>query len=229
MTSDAVVVHRLLATRHSCRSFIPDPVDPETLQHILFSAQRTASWCNAQPWQVIVTAGEETDALRELMTRTAVSRAEASFDVPPPARYEGSYRDRRRQAGFSLYASLGIEHDDRKGRELQAAQNYRFYGAPHVAVITSEADLGGYGYLDCGGYIANFMLAAAASGVATIAQGLTARRSDVIREHFSLPPTRRVLCSIAFGYADPAHPVNQFRTERAHLDEVVDLRGFEGS
>jgi hypothetical protein len=34
-------------------------------------AQKTASWCNSQPWRVIVTSGVETDRFREAMYKAA--------------------------------------------------------------------------------------------------------------------------------------------------------------
>ena len=37
----------------------------------------------------------------------------------------------------------------------------------------------------------------------------------------ALPADRIMVCAISFGYADTAHPVNGYRTRRAHLDEVL--------
>lgn len=195
------------------------------VRQILAAAQRTPSWCNAQPWQVVVTSAQETTAFQDRLAEVA-SRPEPAFDVAPPSRYEGAYRERRRDAGLALYRSLGIDRDDQQSRARQVAENFRFFGAPHVAVLTSDSTLGGYGYLDCGAYLANFMIAAQSHGLATIAQGLIARHSDVVREHFGLPATRHVLCTIAFGHADDDHPANRFRTDRARLEDAVELRGF---
>jgi hypothetical protein len=50
----------LLGERHSCRGFLPRAVPKETITRILGMAQRTPSWCNSQPWQVIVTSGAAT-------------------------------------------------------------------------------------------------------------------------------------------------------------------------
>lgn len=215
----------LLETRHSCRAFRPARVPEATVREILSLAQRTPSWCNSQPWQVIVTSGHETDAFRTFLTRR-VNEGPGTFDIPPPQRYDGVYRDRRRSSGFALYDSVGVTRDDADGRRRQALENFRFFGAPHVAIVTSEADLGSYGYVDCGGYVSTFMLAATSLGVASIAQAAVAGYSDAVREHFCLPHTRHVLCAISFGYADPDHPANGFRTERADVKEVADLRGF---
>ena len=41
---------------------------------------------------------------------------------------------------------------------------------------------------------------------------------------FDLPEDRDVLCAISFGYPDLDHPANQFRTDRASPDDVIDWR-----
>jgi nitroreductase len=215
----------LLDQRYSCRGFLPDAVPEATVRALLAMAQRTPSWCNSQAWQVVVTAGAETTAFREHLERR-IAETPGRYDIDPPLRYEGVYRDRRRAAGFGLYESVGIARDDADGRLRQALENFRFFGAPHVAVVTSEAALGPYGYVDCGGYVSTFLLAAQSLGLATIPQAAVAGYSDVVREHFGLPGTRHVVCAISFGYADDAHPANSFRTERAPVDEAAVLRGF---
>ena len=86
--------------------------------------------------------------------------------------------------------------------------------------LTDEA-LGVYGVLDCGAWVNNFMLAARSFGVATIAQAALARRPSLLREFFGIGEDRRVVCGISFGYEDPAHPANRFRTRRAQVGEVA--------
>jgi nitroreductase len=190
------------------------------IRRILELAQRTASWTNAQPWQVHILTGAATDRFRQVML-AAAQDAPAASDFPWPRAYEGVYQARRRECGFGLYASLGIAKGDREASGHQALENFRLFGAPHVAVVTSDDALDVYGAVDCGAYVANFMLAATSEGVATIAQAALASRSHAIREHLALPPSRRVICGISFGYGDKAHPANQFRTTRAPLGEVV--------
>lgn len=210
----------LLDARHSCRGFKSQPVPRAVIERILDLAQRTASWTNAQPWQVHVLSGAATDRFREVML-AAAGDASAASDFPWPRAYEGVYQARRRECGFGLYASVGIAKGDREGSARQALENFRFFGAPHVAIVTSDAALDVYGAVDCGAYVANFMLAATSEGVATIAQAALASRSSVIRDHLALPESRRVVCGISFGYSDKAHPANQFRTTRAPLGDVV--------
>jgi nitroreductase len=100
-------------------------------------------------------------------------------------------------------------------------ENYRFFGAPQAVVVTTPKELGAYGVLDCGAFVTAFMMAAHAKGIATIAQASIAEMSEIVRDTLGIPKDRDVLCAISFGYEDADHPANQFRTERASLDEVL--------
>ncbi len=213
-----------LEARYSCRAFRPDPVPTGTIEQLVTAAGRVPSWCNAQPWQVTITRRQETERFRDALL-AAVRGGAPKADLPWPSAYPGIFGERRRICGYQLYGALGIDRKDHAARQEQNLENFRFFGAPHVAVISSEADLGAYGALDCGGFITGFMLAATALGLGSIAQASVAAYPDLIRSHFGLPDTRLILCAISFGYADPDHPANGFRTERADLPEICDLRG----
>lgn len=187
---------------------------------MLHAAQRSPSWCNTQPWHVIVTLGTQTSRFRDAYIRAALAGA-PNPDFPFPTAYAGVYDERRRDCGRRLYQSVGIARDDRDAAHRQSLRNYELFGAPHVAIITTEAQLGVYGLVDCGAYIANFLNAATAEGLGCIAQAALASYPDLVRQHFELPTSRHIVCGISFGYADCAHPVNNFRTPRAKLTEAV--------
>jgi nitroreductase len=222
LPADAEVLARLVAARHSCRGYLPTPVPHVTIETMLRIAQGTASWCNSQPWQAIVTEGDATERFREALHAHATGSGEAAQpDFAFPARYVGIYKERQRETGWALYRSVGVAHGDREASGRQMLENFRLFGAPHVMIVTSEEDLGVYGAIDCGAYVANVMLAAQSLGVATIAQAALANFSAFIRAHFDIPPERKIVCGISFGYADPDHPANGFRTTRAELGEAV--------
>jgi nitroreductase len=214
----------LLKGRYSCRAFRPDPVPGDVIARIVEAAGRAPSWCNAQPWHVTVTQAAQTEAFRHALSETARVEAPAP-DLPWPDSYPGACGERRRLCGYQLYEAVGIARDDRDARTEQSMRNFALFDAPHVAIVQSEAALGPYGAMDTGGFVTAFMLAARAHGVDTIAQASVAAYAPMIRAHFGLPETRLILCAISFGYGDPDHPANRFRTERAGLDEILDLRG----
>lgn len=209
----------LLDERYSCRGYLAEPVPHKTIDAILQLAQRTASWCNSQPWQVIVTNAAATERLRQAFDSDEAA-ADAAFDIPPPSGYRGVYQERRRECGFQLYESVGVARGDREASERQARENFRFFGAPHLALVTTEALLGTYGAVDCGAYVNNFVLAARSLGVASIAQAAVASRAKFLHRWFDIPDDRQVVCGISFGYEDASHPANRFRTTRAPLEQV---------
>jgi nitroreductase len=215
------VLEDLLGRRFSCRAFLPQPVPRAIIERILTAAQKTASWCNSQPWRLEITSGVATQKFREAMVQAASSGRPRSGDFPFPREYSGVYLERRRESGFQLYNSLGIARGDKAAYARQALENFNFFGAPHVAIVHTDEALGVYGAIDCGGYVTSFMLAAQALGVATIPQAALASYSDVVRGHFGLDDDRRVVCGISFGYPDDAHQANGYRTSRAAIADTV--------
>ena len=215
------VLEELLNERHSVRAFLPREVPRETIEHVLGVAQRTASWCNSQPWQIVIASGAAKERFRKLIYAEAASGAPHGHDFPPPREYLGIYLERRRESGFQLYNTLGIPRGDKAAYAKQALENFNFFGAPHVAIIHTDEALGVYGAVDCGGYVSNFMLAAQALGLGTIPQAALAHHSALIRRHFNLGDDRRVVCGISFGYADHDHKANSYRTSRARIADAA--------
>ena len=146
-------------------------------------------------------------------------------DLPWPTDYPGVYRERRREVGWQLYGAVGVEKGDREAAARQSAENFRLFGAPHTAILHSPAALGPYGAVDVGGFVTAFTLAAEALGIASVPQAAVAGYARQMREHFGLGAERLVICAISFGYRDEGHPANSFRTSRADLDDILELRG----
>ena len=61
----------LLQGRFSCRAFLPEPVPQDDITKIVAAARHVPSWCNAQPWQLIVTQGAATDTFRDALFEAA--------------------------------------------------------------------------------------------------------------------------------------------------------------
>ena len=224
MTAAATTLETLLRDRWSCRGVLDQQVPRATVEQLLAMAQRTPSWCNTQPWHAIVTGGDATRRLGAALYEHALTGAADAPDIPFPPGYTGVYQERRRACGSQLYGALGSERGDRERAIAQARENYRFFGAPHFALITTDRALGPYGTLDCGGYVSTFLLAAEALELGAIPQAAVAAYSPWLRQYFDLPEDRSVVCGISFGFADRAHPANDFRTARAELHEAVQWR-----
>ncbi len=220
-TGEAAALDKLLAERHSCRAFLPKPVDVEVQKRFLTTAQRTSSWCNSQAWQVTIASGAAVERFREAMWNAARSGSDKGSDFPFPGEYTGDYLARRRECGFQLYQAVGVERGDKEAGNRQALENFRLFGAPHVAILTSDPGLGVYGAVDVGGYVQVLLLAMQAHGVAAIPQAALASQSALAKSLLGIDPARQVVCGISFGYEDTAHPANSYRTRRADLGDVV--------
>ena len=212
----------LLNSRYSCRAYKKQEVSEKDIREIICTASRVPTWCNAQPWEVVVTRGEATEKLSQLLIESTKTQ-QINPDFNWPTQYVGQYAQRRRQCGYQLYESIGIQKEDKKRRKEQMMLNYKFFGAPHVAIITSESDLGPYGSMDCGGFIAAFTIVAQAKGIATIAQASITGYAQTIRKYFQIPKNRLIQTAISFGYSDDLHPINHFRTEREKSEKVVKI------
>ena len=221
---DAVDALRRISTdRFACRAYCPESVPHDIIRSVVGIARHTASWCNVQPWQVVVASAETTAAFRMTLMRRARQTSAISSDLEFPPEYKGIYKERRRETGYQLYNALGIGREDRERREEQAFENFRMFGAPHVAIISVPAEIGPYGLVDCGAFIGNFLAAATAHGLATTPQAAIARHAPLIHEFFDIGEEHQVVCGIAFGYADATHPANGFRTRRADVDEIMHM------
>ncbi len=217
------ILNALLDKRFSCRAFTSEAVPHETIREIVETAQKAPSWCNAQPWQVIVTEGDATDRFRTALLDEAAN-GQPKLDLDGPEAYPGVYGERRRKVGWQLYDAVGVQKGDRAASGAPMMRNFALFDAPHVAILTSPRALGGYGAVDCGGFILAFTLAARALGVDTIPQAAVANYAAFVRDYFSIDEDRMMLCAISFGYADPNHPANSFRSTRAPLEDILEWR-----
>ncbi|KXV16718.1 nitroreductase [Caballeronia megalochromosomata] len=221
--SDLDVLRRLSSGRFTCRAYQTTPVPDDVIASIVGIAGKSASWCNVQPWHLTIASAHTTEAFRRALVEHAAHATEVDSDLPFPEEYRGPFGDRRRDAGYRLFQALGIERHDHDRRAAQSFENFRLFGAPHVAIVTIPAELGPYAAVDCGAFIGSFLLAAHAHGVATTPQAALARHAKFIRSYFGIGEARQMVCGIAFGYARHDHPVNGFRTTRVPVHEVMTM------
>jgi nitroreductase len=216
----ADVLERLLTDRWSCRGYLPKPVPHQRIERLLNIARRSPSWCNTQPWTTYICEGESTRDFRAAVIAEA-ARGRPAPDIAFPSGYTGKLKERRQAVAWQLYDSVGVRRGDFEASNAQTAKNFEFFGAPHVAILTSHAELGTYGVLDCGLYLDSFLLAAQSLGLGAIPQAALAMVTPAARMFFDIPDDQIVVCGISFGWPDLDHPANRFRSARAGLDETV--------
>ena len=201
--------------RKSIRAFRPDPVDDETIRRLLTTASRAPSGGNVQPWRIYVVNGASMVRFREFIaTREPGSPA---YDIYPSGLTE-PYRTSRHRIGEQMYASIGIERDDRAGRLEQFAKNLDFFGAPAALFCFIERQMGPPQWSDLGMFLQTFMLLAQEAGLDTCPQEAWAVHEPAVREFVDAPDEQGIFCGMAIGRADWDHPINSVESEREPLD-----------
>ena len=224
----AAVVDEVLRSRRTVRAFEADEVPIETVRDLLDVARHAPSTFNTQPWHVHVLLG---DAKRELSAALARAHeaATASTHAAIPHAAPQEVRERQRDFFARYYATIGIDPNDATARHRQTARNYAFFDAPVGLVFTLDSSLTHHSWLDLGLFIQNFMLAAHARGLATIAQVSFVRYESVIRAVLGLPDGEAVACGMSMGAPDRSSDLNRMSMPREPISSFVTWYGAGGS
>ena len=217
-----ITVEQAIVGRQSIRAFLPTPVPRELIEKILGIAGRAPSGSNIQPWKVVVLTG----AAKMALSAELMALHEAGYDGEWDYQYYSDvwrepYLERRRRTGWGLYGTLGIKKGDREATRAQQGRNVLFFDAPVGLIFTIDRDLARGSWIDYGMFLQSIMVAARSFGLETCAQAAFCTYAKPISKRLAIPESEMVVCGMALGYADPAAPVNTFRTERMALDQFV--------
>jgi nitroreductase len=219
-----------VASRYSCRAFLPTPVSEATVRDIVARASRAPSAGNMQPWRVYAIAGERVEALKALLAprMNELPKAEGGDYRIYPDPLEEPYRARRFEVGEMLYKSIDVPRADKPARYRQYARNFQFFGAPVGLFFALERAHGVAQWADIGGFLQTVMLVARGYGLHTCPQQAWVSWHKTMRGFFDLPDDLMIYSGMAMGYADEAAPINNWRSPRAPLDEFAAFSGFDG-
>jgi nitroreductase len=213
-TADMNVTDAVLA-RKSVRAFLPDLISDETIGQLLTTASRAPSGGNVQPWRIYVVNGASMVRFREFLAARPIEAP--AYDIYPSPLSE-PYRTSRFKIGEDMYATLGIERDDKAGRLGQFAKNLDFFGAPAAIFCFIDRIMGPPQWSDLGMFLQTFMLLAQEAGIDTCPQEAWAVYEQAVSEFVDARAEQRIFCGVAIGHADPDAPINSLTTEREPLD-----------
>ncbi|MBU1154430.1 MAG: nitroreductase [Proteobacteria bacterium] len=206
-----------METRSSCRVFTDQPVPQETLERLMSLTCRAPSAINLQPWQFTVVRGEEVPRLGKKLTRAYAERGIScgpDNTKPLPEIYLERQKELNRVMGPAMEQA-------KVDRNFINTGSLSFYGAPAVVVATLDGAFPPERALDLGFALGWLLLAASELGLATCPVGLVCAYQDIIKDFLNIDPSRRVVLTVAVGYADDGSPLNKVRSQRAPLDQVV--------
>jgi len=218
-----------VATRYSCRAFLPTPVPEATVRDILARASRAPSAGNVQPWRIYAIAGKRVEALTSLLAprMNELPKAEGGdYRIFPEM--DEHYRARRFAVGEMLYNAIGVPRTDKPARYRQYARNFQFFGAPVGLFFALDKSFGVAQWADIGGLLQTVMLLARGHGLHTCPQQAWVSWHKTMRDFVALPDNLMIYSGMALGYADEAAAINGWRSPRAPLEDFATFSGFDG-
>ena len=219
-------VFEAVASRYSCRAFLPTPVPEKTVRDIVERAARAPSAGNMQPWRIYALAGKRVEALTALMAprMNELPKGEGSdYTIYP----EPLTEPRRFRVGELLYQAIHIPREDKPARYQQYARNYQFFGAPVALFFAREKAHGPAQWADIGGYLQTVCLLARGHGLHTCPQQAWVSFNRTVRAFLELPPRLMIYSGMALGYADETAAINSWRSPREPLEAFGSFEGFE--
>lgn len=216
------IVAKAITSRRSVRGFLPEPIDISLINQILSTSSFAPSGSNIQPWKVHVVMGEQRNELSRLLLDAHARKLPESREYQYyPVQWRSPYIERRRETGWGLYETLGIQKGDRQASAEQHGKNYSFFGAPVVLIFTIDNDLQQGSWLDYGMFLQNIMVSARGCGLHTCPQAALANYAAIVKECLGIHEDQTVICGISMGYEDTSCVANQYRPDRIELDDFV--------
>jgi nitroreductase len=221
-------VREAVASRYSCRAFLPTPVPERTVRDIIEQAARAPSAGNMQPWRIYALAGEPLAKLKASMSprMSELPKGEGTDYTIYPEPLTEPYKARRFTVGEMLYESIGVPRADKPARYRQFANNWQFFGAPVGLFFARETAHGPAQWADIGGLLQTVMLLARDYGLHTCPQQAWVSFHRTVREFLQLPDNLMIYSGMSLGLAAAAAPINRWRSPREPLDAFATFSGF---
>ena len=223
-----------IKSRRSIRAFKPDPVPKEVLTELLDVARWAPSGANAQPWEFFVLTGEVLDKLHHTMVEKVPS---GEIMKPRPdiemfvKHAKGPYAKRQGKLFNQLFHLADLLEPEKGKTKKQRwwELSVSGYGAPAFIIIVADKSASGWFIFDIGLITQTIALAAQEYGLGTCIVGGAAAFPEEMRRIASIPESKRGIIGIAIGYPDWESPLNNLRTERVPVEELVTWRGMAES
>ena len=204
--------------RRSTRAYLDKPVTRKEVEQVFQLAGLAPSAMNLQPWEFVITYGEEKDRLVRGLKKAQSERKTTcgpGTAKPLPERFA-----RRSRRVLELMQPAILETGISYNQFIEQG-SCSFYGAPVAIIVTMDRLFPKARYLDVGLSVSYLLLAAHAMGLGTCPIGLIVPFADIIGDLLDIPEDREILLAIAMGYPDKESPVNRIKTGREDLSEIL--------
>ena len=220
--------HEVINGRRSTRGFLDKPVSVEVLKEVIELAVRAPSSMNTQPWHFHIVTGEVLDNIRRENTKRNVEGVPPSREIKSPLGYEGKHRERQIEIAIQLFQEMGIERDDKEGRQDWVLRGFRQFDAPVAIIVTFDEELkeDDISKFDCGAAVNGLVNAGWSKGLGAVINSQGIMQSPVVREYAKIPDNQIIMICVAMGYPDEEFPANKVISKRRPIEEVATFHGF---
>jgi nitroreductase len=211
---------KAIEERKSTRGFLDKPLEKDVLEKLLHLATRAPSAINLQPWEFVVVSGEEKKRLSRMLVKLLRERKTTcgpDTREPLPRYFKIRQKDLLDRITPCLPERTVFQEFINEG-------SCNFYGAPTAIILTIDRAFSSLHFTDIGLTVGWFLLAAHGMGLGTCPIGIISSFGDEIRESLNIPDTKEIAISIAVGYPDPEAKINQARSDRVQLGDIVKWR-----
>lgn len=215
---------QIIENRKSTRAFLNKEVSVGQLEQLMRVTTRAPSWKNAQSYKVyFITGAKKQELVEEFYQAAVVDKLEPQPVYAYEKNHPSFIKKRMFALGMDLYSHMGIDRKDKLGREDHFKKNFRGFDAPVMAFFYIPAPLGEWSLLDLGILLGHICLVAESMGLATCAQASLAIYPQIVAKYTKQNESMKMILGMALGYADPQDKNNSFRSERAPLEEVMEV------
>jgi nitroreductase len=215
--------------RRSTRGFKLDRPPKSLISEVIELAMRAPSSLNTQPWNFYVVSGAPLDRIRAGNTERNLAGVPPSREIRSHGDYAGAHRERQIEIAKQLFGAMGIQREDKAGRQDWVLRGFRQFDAPVSVVITYDRTIhgGDIGPFDCGGVVNALVNAAWSRGLGCVINSQGIMQSPVVREHARIPDDQVIMICVAMGFPDDEFPANSVVSRRKTVEEATVFVGFE--
>ena len=211
-------IRKLMKQRKSARNYLDKPVSRADIEDLIRCAGFAPSAINLQPWEYVVTYGEEKDRLIQRLKKVhAMKNVSCGPGTSEPLPEKIANRSRKALEVMKPQ----IEKLDVPFNRFIEDGSCSFYGAPVAIIVLMDKVFPKLRYLDIGLSVSYLLLAAEEKGLSTCPIGLITEYGDDIKDVLNISQKKEILLAIALGYADETAPENDVRTDREPLNEIL--------
>jgi nitroreductase len=211
--------------RRSIRGFKKDQVPRDIIETILKTATHCPSGMNAQPWEFAVVTGTAMEKLRQENINNFLSDKNTKV---VNEKYIGIYRQRQVEIARQVLDAMNIKREDKEARSAWHQYGFRYFDAPAVIIITTDASLDErWSFFGVGSISQTICLIALSYGLGTCISLQGVYYSDGVKKVLNIPDNKTCVTSISLGYPDWEFPANNVVSKRESIENITAWYGFE--